>query len=1003
MKKRLPLLLTAVLCFAGCTEKAEYTCGNGILEEDEICDGTLFSQNLNLVCSNGAQVNTSAVRCTDTCRLDMSSACSAVCGNGIVEGDEQCDGSNMPVIKAACENPDMTKISCQNCRIVDSGICGSSEFKKQNPSWYPENCGNGQLDSGEICDGSIISHAAGTCPQNMILKGNPVFKCLDSCRGVDVSEACIFGSGAVCGNGVLEGDELCDGTEFNLDALNAIQCGIGEKLNVEKAVCSNCQIESACVPTVRDDVGMIISEVVPHLYTSGQSMSFDGLAIELTNMSNDRIDTSACSIALISEGKIEKKYALSDLNASSFDARETKVLCSLKDGDVFNKACHGVIADDALLSIADDAFLTNLSVKLLLGLVCGNDEIVDLFNLNSFFKGVENYGVDYVRLCDAEPVTSTENAKLGDGWFIDSSTEDAPDYDLGNHCSVSGSQVNSCKYTVSRDTLDNRGQSIDLDLELNIPGITDKTSSTDVNKSLKIQFVAGEVKNGTKVSKSIIHQVGAHADMTWQNANGIDRYVGKLRNWDLYEGFLNMDVGTYTLDAAISFDNGNTYVYCGPKGIISDYGVYQAEKRNTLVVEYDDDGGTCGDGIISSSEVCDGTLAREEALECENEGEIVFDSSKIMCSCSTMSTVPACSSIPPTCGSGTLDEKEVCDGSILPESAKVCPKGMTVKSDPDWRCASTCLSIDVDGACEYSCGNGKLDSGEVCDGSMVPEGAKVCPKDYVPLDSAEWVCNAKCDGVVTETSCELACGNGKLDSGEVCDGALIDHASAEAKCKGDTTYDSTRATCLDKCTSDTAACVPGRNIVFDEFIVQRDEKGKAKGVAISINNYGTEAVELGACSLSLLNENGTFAVEGAYYFSFLDIAGVEGNSYKLEPCKPLVVCSEPIASQSEYQDIWGEHCDSVLVGYDLNGRLIDNIFLNYPDIDTLQISCGGEYIDYFDFEGFLQALKGGNSHGKLKASDLRPWPGRTTADMSKRMDVDKTYDIESFASPVCTQ
>ncbi len=954
MKKRLTFILLAVLLgAAGCSEKAVvvYTCGNGILEADEICDGTQFSENLNLVCSNGATANKSALRCTDKCQLDMSAACTAVCGNGIIEEGEQCDGLAMPTVNAACTNPDLTKLGCQNCRVVDNGICGSSA--KTKPAWYAETCGNGQLDTGELCDGDIIASAAKICPANMIPKGNPVYKCLDSCRGVDISGACVFGNNAVCGNGVLEGDEACDGTEFSQEALTSIQCGSGEKINLANMVCNNCQIEGSCVPAVRDDVGMIVTEVVPHLNTSGDDVVFDGFAIELTNMNKVVADTSTCSLALISQSKIEQKFSLADLNAASFDVRETKVLCSLKAGDVFNGACDIVIPGtdivDNLNVIVEDLMTSGqiLNGSGLLGIVCGDDEIVDLVNLNSFIQGIDKAGAtDYVRLCDAEPVTEPANALMGEGWNIDASTVGAPNYGLGEHCTAADAAVKYCQYTASRDTLDNRGQSIDLALEINIPGITDKTSGTDADKSLQIQFVAGNVK-GKKVSKSIIHYVEAHADTAWQNDKGVDRYVGKLRNWDLYEGFLNMDVGTYTLDASITFDNGNTYYYCGPKGIIVDYSVYDAEQRNTLVVSYDDDGGVCGDGIVSASEVCDGKLARNEALECENTGDVVTDMSKISCSCSTMNTKAACASKLLTCGNELVDGNELCDGPMVPETLRVCPSDMVVKNNPVWHCADSCLSIDVSLACEYPCGNGRLDDGEVCDGT------------------------------------------------------LIDDAAAAAKCDDDTTYDASRATCQNTCKKvDLAACVPNRNLVIDEFLVQRDGNGNALGVAISLNNYGPDAIDVGSCNLTLLNAKGSFAVTGASSFSFLAIAGVNDTSYMLDPCKPLVVCSEPMASESEYKDIWGDLCDKTLGGYDANNHVIDNVLLN-SEIDTIQITCGGQFIDYLDYTGVREAIRNGMSHGKLKSSDLRPWPGRTTVDLYQRMDVDATYDVDAFASPVC--
>ncbi len=1001
--KRSIWICLAVLLLSGCSEKAEYTCGNGVLESDEICDGSLFASELHVVCSNGMTPNKMLLGCTAKCSLDASKACASSCGNGVIEGEEQCDGT-IPPVMAGCTNPDMSKLQCLNCRIVDNGVCPSlipgnnpPVVNPQNkPDWFPENCGNGQLDEGELCDGELVREDAKQCPVNMKLMDNPSFKCLDSCRLVDVRNACEFAPFVSCGNGVLNGGEECDGEAFSEDALNAIQCGKDEKLDVTKAVCNqNCQIESACVPRIANDVGLLISEVVPHFQVSETSVAFDGLAVELTNMSKVSLDFASCSLALFSESGSEKTYSLASLGLSSLKAMESTVICSQAGPDHFEGVCNATISEDGILE--------NMKGMAFLGLVCGN-KIVDLFNLNSFIAAVQNYAVDFVRLCDAEPVTESENALLGNGWYIDSFTTYAPTYGLGSHCSSIDATIESCTYTVSRNTLTERSQYIDLALEIKIPGQTDITNKTDINPDMQIQFVTGKVAEN-KVKEEIIHLINAEADPNWTNSNGVDRYIGKFRNWDTYEGFLDYEAGTYVLDAAIGMGSGGTRIFCGPKGMISEseYAVYDPDKRNTLVVSYDDNGGTCGDGVLSASEVCDGSSFVGDALVCEYPGEVVYDRSKVMCSCNMLDTASACAAVPETCGNGSVDGKEVCDGTQIPEEAKVCPKNMVLLDKPVWECDKSCLAIDTFKACEFACGNNRVDSGEVCDGTDIPETAKVCPKNYIPVDKPEWSCDTKCAGIITDKACELACGNGKLDAGEACDGTSIDHAAAEAKCSSRTTYDKNRASCLETCAVDNAACVPGFNLVFDEYIVKKDENGKPIGVAISINNYGPESIDIGACNLSVLNEKGSFAVDGATYYSFLEIAKAPAgaSSYDLDLCKPLVICSEPIGSETEYKDIFGDDCDVVLGGYDSNNKLINNLFLNYPAIDTLQISCGGVKIDYFDFEGFRKALSEGYTHGKLKSSDHRPWSGRTSVSLQERMDLDKTSDMAGFAKPVC--
>ncbi|MBQ4360165.1 MAG: hypothetical protein II767_07905 [Proteobacteria bacterium] len=893
----LPLLL------ASCNEKYEYTCGNGSLEGDEICDGDKFSQELHIVCLNGAVPDKTRLSCTSSCTLNTAEACRPVCGNGVIEGDEQCDGTAFPQIAAPCADADLSKMVCMGCHIVDLGICpGNSHLGPDDP---------GPVDPGPVDPGPVDPGPGPVDP------------------GPDTPK-----------------------------------------------------------PPV---TGVLISEVVPHFLMTSETMSIDGLAVEITNMGADAMDMSACSLALINESGIQKRFGLSELGVGSLGRGQTTVVCSQAGDDRFEGACNATISENGILN--------NMAGMYYLGIVCSNDKIYDLFNLNSFIAAIQNYGVDFVRNCDAEPVTESQNALLGEGWAITADTTGAPTYGLGSHCTNIGSRVESCKYTISRNTLTDRSQKIDVSFEVKIPGITDKTSKTDANSETTIQFITGML-DGNQVKEQIIHLVAAKPDMTWTSEDGVDKYVGTLRNWDLYDGFIYSDVGTYVFDASVSFDHGQTRVFCGPKGIISNYSAYNSSERNTVVVSYDDEGGKCGDGIISSSEVCDGMNYIEDALECENPDEIVYDTSKVKCYCSMLSTLSACAKPSSACGNSEVDTGEVCDGGNIPDKAKKCPSNMIELSSPKWSCDSSCLKVDVSQACELACGNHKIDAShhEVCDSEVIPDELKVCPKDYVPVSNPTWACDANCAGIVTEQACELACGNHKIDNKEACDGDLVDHEAAAAACQN-ATYDRSRATC-NNCKVDPAACVPNMQFVFDEYIVMKDDKGKPEGVAISINYYGDEPVDIGSCNLSILNEKGSFAVQGAYYFSFLDIAHATESSYMLAQCRPLVVCSEPIASESEYKDIFGEKCDAVLGGFDFENNIIDNLFLNYDAIDTLQISCGGNKIDYFDFSGFRSALAEGYTHGKL-SGDMRPWSGRESVDLKSRMTLDKSSDLDAFAKPVC--
>ena len=219
-------------------------------------------------------------------------------------------------------------------------------------------------------------------------------------------------------------------------------------------------------------------------------------------------------------------------------------------------------------------------------------------------------------------------------------TNGAPTFGLGEHCSANHAHIASCSYTVDRKTLTDRSQVIHQTLDIKIPGVTDKSDKTDVMSSVTVHFVAGKIENEI-VKKMSIHLISPTADASWSSSDGVDRYVGVLHNFDLYEGFLSIDVGSYAMDAAISFDNGETWTYCGPNGIIDDYETYQAAQRNRVDVAYETS--TCGDGVISGSEVCDGNKFIEDALVCSNPAQVVLDRSQLKCNaCDVLSTSEAC-------------------------------------------------------------------------------------------------------------------------------------------------------------------------------------------------------------------------------------------------------------------------------------------------------------------------------------------------------------------------
>ena len=144
-------------------------------------------QQVALACADDAALQASVPRAAELLgRLgvsgDFGSGCSvpAACGNGIIEGGEECDDG--------AANSDAAPDACRStCR---------------EPA-----CGDGVVDSDEECDDGNLVDGDG-CASDCTLPGD------GGCDGGDCAD-----SGSVCGNGIVEDDEECDDGAANSDVV----------------------------------------------------------------------------------------------------------------------------------------------------------------------------------------------------------------------------------------------------------------------------------------------------------------------------------------------------------------------------------------------------------------------------------------------------------------------------------------------------------------------------------------------------------------------------------------------------------------------------------------------------------------------------------------------------------------------------------------------------------------------------------------------------------------
>jgi len=146
-------------------------CGNGVIDSGEVCDGPSLGDAP--YCLRGGPVT-----CGSSCRSWDYSACYR-CQNGIREGLEECDGDDLGSATCPVGSTGGSPVCMMNCRL-DYAPCVQ--------------CGDGNLDPGEYCDdGNTDAH--------------------DGCSPTCQSE---------CGDGIVEPEEACDdGAHANGDGCNA--------------------------------------------------------------------------------------------------------------------------------------------------------------------------------------------------------------------------------------------------------------------------------------------------------------------------------------------------------------------------------------------------------------------------------------------------------------------------------------------------------------------------------------------------------------------------------------------------------------------------------------------------------------------------------------------------------------------------------------------------------------------------------------------------------------
>jgi hypothetical protein len=181
-------------------------CGNGVKEAGEVCDGADLGGK---ECVDFSGFSGGTLACGQGCASFDTSFCTfASCGNGVAEGNEECDGS------------DLNGHTCSSLGYLGGTLTCGSLCRFDLTGCEMAECGNSVREGVEVCDGQDLGGA--TC-QTLGL-GDGALGCMPDCSDFDTSRC----SGqAACGDGVVEGNEVCDGANLDGQSCESLDLGSG--------------------------------------------------------------------------------------------------------------------------------------------------------------------------------------------------------------------------------------------------------------------------------------------------------------------------------------------------------------------------------------------------------------------------------------------------------------------------------------------------------------------------------------------------------------------------------------------------------------------------------------------------------------------------------------------------------------------------------------------------------------------------------------------------------
>lgn len=252
-------------CPDGCTSADDTdcspTCGNGIVEALETCDGDCPSCDDGDACTVDTRTG-SADQCSLACMHEPARAsrtndgccpmgataatdvdCEPRCGDGVVSAAETCDGQcptscddgNPCTADSRTGSSSTCDVTCSHAPMAAGSSCGSGMRCDDSGMCRAPMCGDGVVDNGERCDGNCPTSceaATEACRVNELRGSNCSRRCemvdapMGTVCGSDARGACTTGGDCMNNNWYRPclTDEGCFGSLHCLDGQCKMEC-----------------------------------------------------------------------------------------------------------------------------------------------------------------------------------------------------------------------------------------------------------------------------------------------------------------------------------------------------------------------------------------------------------------------------------------------------------------------------------------------------------------------------------------------------------------------------------------------------------------------------------------------------------------------------------------------------------------------------------------------------------------------------------------------------------